>query len=358
MGAAMKVLYDHQAFMQPYGGVSRYFMELICAMRELEGFEPLIPRFFSDNQYLGKKRTFITRRHFPGKSRAMHVLNRPISELALQDGSDLFHPTYLHPYFLPWARMPFVVTVHDMTHHIFGESDVRDDGTRESTRILCERAARIIAVSNHTKSDLCRYLGVSPEKVSVVHHATNLRYNGEPPIPEGAYLLYVGVRSGYKNFLFFVSAVARLLEQANLNLVCAGAEPFSRDEMQALRGLSLEHRVRHIPIHCSEQLASLYHFAEALCYPSLHEGFGMPLLEAFACDCPVVTSSTSSLPEIAAEAAEYFCPIDRESIVTAIERGLAPERRKALIAMGKTRLGRFSWHCSAEKTLEVYRAAV
>jgi len=106
---------------------------------------------------------------------------------------------------------------------------------------------RIIAVSNHTKSDLCRYLGVSPGE------GVGGAPRDQPPVQWGAadprrgLPALCGVRSGYKNFLFFVSAVARLLEQANLNLVCAGAEPFSRDEMQALRGLSLEHRVRHIP---------------------------------------------------------------------------------------------------------------
>lgn len=354
----MKVLYDHQAFMQRYGGVSRYFVELIHALQELEGFEPCLPNYFTDNQYLTNRRTFIMQRHIPGKTRTVGILNRAISHRALKADCDLFHPTYFNPYFLPRVRMPFVVTVHDMIHQIFGKADVTDDGTRQNTRILCERAARIIAVSNNTKKDLCRYLKVPDEKVTVVHHATNLCYRGEPRYYERPYLLFVGSRSGYKNFLFFLSSISRLLEQANLDLVCAGAEAFCRDEREALRRLRVKQRVWHVAIDSPQRLSSLYHFAHAFCYPSLYEGFGIPLLEAFACECPVIASSAGSLPEVAGEAAEYFWPTDRESIASAVERTLNQARREELIALGKKQLRRYSWQRSAMSTLEVYRAAL
>lgn len=344
--------------MQSYGGVSRYFVELIHALEKLEGFEPFIPNYFTDNQYLTTRRTFIMQKHFPGKERVMSILNRPISHHALKADCDLFHPTYLKPYYLPWVRMPFVVTVHDMIHQVFSESDVRDDGTRQNTRILCERAARIIAVSNNTKNDLCRYLKVPEEKVTVVYHATNLCYRDAPRCYERPYLLFVGSRSGYKNFLFFLSSISRLLEKTNLDLVCAGAEVFCRDEREALRRLGVEKRVRHVAIDSPQTLSSLYHFAQAFCFPSLYEGFGIPLLEAFACECPVIASSTAAFTEVAGEAAEYFWPTDKESITSAVERALNRARREELIGFGKKQLRRYSWQCSAMRTFEVYRAAL
>jgi glycosyltransferase involved in cell wall biosynthesis len=245
-----------------------------------------------------------------------------------------------------------------MIHQIYSEPEVRDDGTRKNTRTLCEHAAQIIAVSNNTKMDLCRYIKIPEEKVSVVYHATNLCYRGEPRYHQRPYLLYVGVRAGYKNFLFFLSAISRLLDQANLDLICAGAESFNREERQALCALGIERRVRHVLIQSSQQLSSLYHFADAFCYPSLYEGFGIPLLEAYACECPVVISSAASFPEVADEAAEYFWPTDQQSIVSAVERTLNPARRAQLICLGKKRLKRFSWQQSAMRTLEVYRAAL
>ncbi len=124
----MRVLYDHQAFRQTYGGMSRYFVELIKALQAMDGFEPCVPRYFTDNEYLPTRRTFIVPRHFPGKTRAAGILNRTISHRALRTGFDLFHPTYLDPYFLSQVLTPFVVTVHDMIHEIFNESDVREDG--------------------------------------------------------------------------------------------------------------------------------------------------------------------------------------------------------------------------------------
>jgi len=353
----MRVLYDYQGFMQRYGGVSRYFVELTRAMRRQGGFEPLIPAFFTDNQYLEHTRTFLTHRPVKGKTRIMAALNRAISLRSLSSDYDLFHPTYFSPYFLDRLEKPFVVTVHDMIHELFDGGQVRDDGTAGNTRLLCDRAAAVIAVSRNTKDDLCRLLGLPEKKVSVVHHATELRYAGQARLHERPYLLYVGERGGYKNFELFAASVAPVLIRRGLDLVCAGGGALSQKERALLSGLGLADRVVQLSFADQGSLASLYHFAEAFCYPSLYEGFGIPLLEAFSCGCPVAASSTSCFPEIAGEAAEYFDPRDSSSIAQAVERA-AFGRRDELIRLGRERLSLYSWERSAAATLEVYRSVL
>jgi glycosyltransferase involved in cell wall biosynthesis len=345
--------------MQPHGGVSRYFVELIQALELLGSFEAHVPEFFTDNQYLERKRALLTHRPFKGKVRLMSALNRRISLRSLRCRFDLFHPTYFKPYFLPRLTTPFVVTVHDMTHDLFGHEHVRDDGTRLNRRVLCEKAARIIAVSQATKNDLCRLLNVPDSKVAVIHHSTSLRYHGEECLHPGKYLLYVGERSGYKNFDFLLSSLAALVRRERLDFVCVGSHPFSAIEKALISCLGLGQYVLHRNVSTSAELVSLYHFASAFCYPSLHEGFGMPLLEAFSCGCPVVASSISSFSEVAGEAVEYFDPKDASSIASSVERVILDARRAAaLMELGRQRLKFFSWEKAARATLEVYRSAI
>lgn len=355
----MKVLYDYQGFMQRYGGVSRYFVELTAAMKSLDGFEAVIPSFFTDNQYLPQKRIFLTSRPFKGKVRAMRAFNRVISKRSLTSSYDLFHPTYFNPYFLSRLKSPFVVTVHDMIHHLYGGNYVRDDGTRLNMRVLCAKAARIIAVSRSTKDDLCRLLEISDEKVAIIYHGTNLCYRGEENLHAKRYLLYVGERDGYKNFGLFLSSVASILKTEGVDLICVGSRPFAGGEKRLIAGLGVSARVHHIQVTTAGELASLYHFAAAFCYPSRHEGFGMPLLEAFSCGCPVVASAIPSFQEVAVGAAEFFDPEDPSSLRSSVEKVvLDPQRSEDLVRKGNEQVKKFSWGRAARETLKVYQSAV
>ena len=352
----MRVLYDYQAFMQRRGGVSRYFAELIDAMSRMEGFETSLPPIFSDNEYLAGRKTLLTRGSFRGKVRIMTALNQVFAARALRGDFDVFHPTYYRPYFLKSLKRPFVVTVHDMIHELF-PAYVRDDGTAANKRLLCRHASRIIAVSDNTRNDLCRLLAVPPEKVTVIHHATSLRYDDSPRLVERPYILYVGERSGYKNFAALLEAALLLLPRHGVDLVCAGGGDFSRAEMETMKMHRIADRVRHFEGPTAPQLASLYHFASLFVYPSLYEGFGFPLLEAFSCGCPVAASRSSSIPEVVGPAAELFDPGSIESVAAAIGRVLdSPSRSAELAQAGITRLRSFSWKSSAQKTLDVYRA--
>ena len=144
-----------------------------------------------------------------------------------------------------------------------------------------------------------------------------------------------------------------------LDLVCVGSRPFAGHEKALMARLGVSARVLHIQVTTAGELASLYHFASAFCYPSLHEGFGMPLLEAFSCGCPVVASAIPSFQEVAAGAAEYFDPKDTSSLRSSVERVVLDLRRSEdLVRKGHERLKEFSWERAARATLEVYQAAV
>ncbi len=172
------------------------------------------------------------------------------------------------------------------------------------------------------------------------------------------YLLYVGRRNGYKNFAATLKAVAsRPALQDSFDIVAFGGGPFDPHEKSMIGSLGFDpNSVRQIEGD-DQVLGAFYSDATALVYPSLYEGFGLPTLEAMAHNCPVVTSNTSSMPEVVGPAGEYFDPTDIDAQAEAINRAVFDsERREKLISKGKRRLDQFSWLQCATKTCEVYRA--
>jgi glycosyltransferase involved in cell wall biosynthesis len=375
----MRVLFDHQIMgAQTRGGVSRYFCELISALRRDRLAEVRLPRIYADNEHFRpvlpgspvlQPVIQTIRRAKPSRKvvesvwrRARSRLNRRASLQALRrQDFDVFHPTYYDPYFLGSLQgKPFVLTIYDMIHEIYPEYFSPGDRTREHKAILAGAAARIIAISAATKSDIVRYLGVDPGKIEVIHLANSLTGESEELAVPGRYVLYVGGRGRrYKNFGDFFLAFAKLAAALpDLHLVCVDPKDFGPAELELIRGAGLEGRCVSIPAN-DRQLAFLYEHASLFVYPSLCEGFGLPVLEAFASGCPVALSHTSCFPEIAGEAALYFDPSDVSSIGKALETALYdPASRQALIQRGQERLKRFSWATTAARTAAVYESVV
>jgi glycosyltransferase involved in cell wall biosynthesis len=366
----MKVLFDQQAFLlQNVGGISRYFFEVMSRNLDDPGIEVVFPGFYSQNHYLNHARNRLHRwrllgqRDFRGKWHIEnHLLrwNRRLNDRAVALGRfDLFHPTYYDPYFLDLIdSRPYVLTVYDMTHELYQEQyRTLDRKTLEGKRRTISGARSIIAISENTKTDLIRLLNVSPDKIEVVHLGNSLEPPATSPRPAGfpeRYLLFVGERRAYKNFARFVEAVAPLLKgKDRLELVCTGA-PW-RDEDHALfERLGITGRVRLFDA-TDARLAQLYRHAELFVFPSLYEGFGLPVLEAFACGCPAAISGRSSLPEVGGEAAAYFDPESTDDMRQTVQRLLtSPEERRRLTALGTERLRLFSWERCAAKTKAVY----
>ena len=378
----MRVLYDHQIMdAQVRGGVSRYFYQLVSTLRSRDLVVLRLPQIYTDNEYFepllaeldcrrtGIRSRLIQRLRRLGRAnrttreierawrRTRLRLNRRASaeELRRQD-FDLFHPTYYDPYFLGDLRgKPFVLTIHDMIHEIYPEHFRAGDKTREHKAVLARAAARIIAPSPCTKADIVKYLGIDPAKIEVIPNASALPSEPESVAVPERYVLYVGGRGRYKNFKNFFLAFARLAAALpDLHLVCAGQCAFDAAERELIAEYGLASRCLCISAN-DRQLAFLYRQASLFVYPSLYEGFGLPILEAFACGCPVALSDTSCFPEVAGDAAVYFDPGSPLAIAAALERVLLDgEARRRLIQRGHARLENFSWAATAERTARVY----
>jgi glycosyltransferase involved in cell wall biosynthesis len=169
-------------------------------------------------------------------------------------------------------------------------------------------------------------------------------------------VLFVGQRGDYKNYSSFLTAMAPLLrDDARLRVVCAGGRAFGAEEVQRARQLGVGERVVHVPGPDDAALAALYRHARAFVFPSRYEGFGLPVLEAFAFGCPAVLARSSSLPEIGGDAARYFDPASEGAMRDAIDGVLRDESaRAALIEAGRRRAREFSWARTARETWAYY----
>jgi glycosyltransferase involved in cell wall biosynthesis len=375
----MDVLLDHQILdTRVRGGVFRYVCELISAIRNGNLADIKLPRIYTDHEpcrplletedrprdlrsLLSQKlavkpnRRAIERVWRSTRSRLNERAS--IKELKRQE-FDLFHTTYYNPYFLDHLQgKPFVLTIYDMIHEIHPDHFSPHDKTREHKALLAAAATRIIAISASTKSDIVRYLGVDPEKIEVIYLANSLGCEGEPlPVPD-RFVLYVGGRCRrYKNFENFFRAFASLAARMpDLELICVGQKDFNPAELELIDACGLRGRCRNVAAN-DRQLVYLYNRAALFVYPSLYEGFGLPILEAFASGCPVALSQASCFPEIAGEAAAYFDPCDVSSMAGVMESILSDRgRRQALVQSGRERLKRFSWVTTAEQTAALYR---
>jgi glycosyltransferase involved in cell wall biosynthesis len=362
----LRVLYDHQIFSsQPQGGVSRYYFELLKGTEGL-GIETETAWRFTSNRYLQgwdgvRFHDWWPSVSFKGKAHLTGILNSVVSRKALASTSwDLFHPTYFDPYFLPYLKgRPFVLTIHDMTHELYPEglSDRRYLSRRK--RLLAGKAARIITVSENTRQDAIRLLGLDPERVVAIPHGNSLRPGKvtarRPPVP-GPYWLYVGARNDYKNWRLVVEALA-LRAQPSDRLVMVGGGALSPAERRALDQAGLGDRAFQTPASDGE-LAGWYQGAKALIYPSRYEGFGMPLLEAMAWGCPVAAARSSCLPEIGGDAALYFDPDSPQALAQGLDQLEDPDLRRTLVDRGRIRELDFTWDRAVRTTMAVYQGAL
>ena len=363
------VLFDSQIFgLQVFGGISRYYHELIRHLSRQENLRIGINIKYSNNAYIAGDglflhRNFFPKRRIPWKHALMEQLNIWSDIRAAQKGNfDIFHPTYYNPYFLEHiGKKPFVLTVYDMIHERFEEVRKADRKTSERKKHLAGRANRIIAISENTRADLVKYFGVNPGKIDVIHIGTTAC----PGTPDGNtysflpkdYILFVGARTLYKNFQRFLRSVAPVLHQdERLHVVCAGGGAFTSFENHLFGQMRLTGRVHQYSAPDS-MLWHLYRNARVFVFPSLYEGFGIPIIEAYACGCPIAVSDTSSLPEIAGDAALYFDPLDEASIRNAVTQVTYDEDLRAgLVRKGSGRIREFSWERTALETMKTYES--
>lgn len=378
----MKILYDHQIFEhQRIGGVSRYFTEIIKHLpqdvhtdvsvrysfneylKEMDvdfEWKYQLQHFFLHNyNFKGKKRLFnYLQKRNPKKYPDYQSINKENTIAQIKKGDfDIFHPTFFDDYYLDHLNgKPFVLTVHDTIIELFPEF-INSPGFIKRKKLLIEKAAHIIAVSENTKQDIIRIFETDPNKISVTYHASSLSVddNNRLDLPN-KYLLYVGDRRlGYKNFAFFVASIQPLLlADKDLYLVCTGTA-FTQEEIDYFKVLGIDHKIKIVFVD-DKQMYNLYNKAQMFVYPSYYEGFGIPILEAFQAKCPVVLTDSSCFPEVAGNAGAYFEYKSPQALRSEVQRILTDnDFRNQLIEKGAERLRFFSWEKSAQQTVEIYR---
>ena len=363
----MKVLYDHQIYSsQVYGGISRYFYELINRFDDDdEKITPLLDVRFSNNYYIRNLAAlsphyFLKNLNFRGKNRILEWINRMHTVSLLKKNEyDLFHPTFYNPYFLEHLNdKPFVLTIMDLIHEFYPELP-NAAGELASKKALIEKADRIISISQNTKNDLLKLYDIPAEKVDVIHLAQSnlntLNGNCSVSFPE-KFILFVGQRKYYKNFPVLLKAFSQLSrELPDYYLFCAGGGSFEQKELSLIEEYSVTHKV--IQFNLSDhELKCAYQRAEAFVFPSDYEGFGIPVLEAFSNDCPVILSNASCFPEVGGQGAMYFERDCVEDLSTKIrELLLNKDLKQDLIEKGRDRNKHFSWEKTAVETIDVYK---
>jgi glycosyltransferase involved in cell wall biosynthesis len=287
---------------------------------------------------------------------------------------DVFHTSDVLTYAPPGVKN--VATIHDLTPLLFPELHTRETREIHSAKLnaAAERADAIIAVSESTRRDAVALLGLDPARVFTVHEGVDqafrpLRNDEIRPVlarhglEPGGYLLHVGTIEPRKNLVRLVEAYARLRRDVRPpapSLALAGATGWLfREVFDRVKALGLHDHVRFLGQVSTAELPALFNGARLFVFPSLYEGFGLPVLEAMACGAPVITSNVSSLPELTDGAAVLVDPADSVGLAEAMGRLLedAAERER-LRAAGLTRAAGFSWEKAAWETVQLYQRIV
>jgi Glycosyltransferase len=368
----LKILFDNQIFnLQRFGGISLYYIFLIENLKKDNEFECRLPPSYSNNENIklsnnnSKKIISKILENKYGKkivTIANNLLN--INYLKKSDFC-IFHPTYYDNYFLNYiSGKPFVLTVYDMIHEIFPEFFPTNDRLIYLKKNLITKANKIIAISENTKKDILDWYNIEEKKIEVIYLASTFEsLNVDKPtiqldLPK-KYILYVGNRSFYKNFFFFVKSIKKILKNNNIFLICAGSSPFTFSESNYFELLNIKEYVLHISFYDYCNLKYLYENAICLVYPSLYEGFGLPILEAFQTGCPIAISDINVFKEIAQDGAAYFDPKDNVSIYNAVEKIINDlSLRERIKIRGYDILKNFKWKDTISKTKKLYKSMV
>ena len=305
-------------------GTARYLRKLLGALESEPGLE-------------------LRRHRFPGSSRPAKVARDTAWYLGalpiISRRDDVLHlPAHRGPLL---SSSPLVVTVHDLA--VLRHPETFNGWTRTYSRLVLPRlaraASRVIAVSEFTARDVVEQLGVDQDRIRVIPHGVEEPFTPHGPAAGGEYVLAVGTLEPRKNFPRVVLAA----ERAGIDVRVVGAPGWGDVDVESVGFVG------------DDELARLYRGSAALVYPSLYEGFGLPVLEAMASGTPVVTSTGSAPAEVANGAAVLVDPLDVEAIAQGIKEAI--RRRDELRAAGLERAEGFTWEAAARATAAVYREA-
>lgn len=291
-----------------------------------------------------------------------------------KSGIDLFHsPHYVVPLFSfkkAECLRSMVVTVHDLIHLIFPEylpSRPAYFYAKFMISSACRKAKKIITISENTKKDIIKYFNLEPSKIKVVYLGVSEIFkqsaekSAKARAKYGKYLLYVGAIRPHKNILTLIESFYKLKKEKNIKhnliIIGRGKMPYINEVKRKINNYFMQNEVLMFENLPQKKLIEFYCGSDLFVFPTLYEGFGLPVLEAMACGCPVLTSDTSSLPEVAGDAGIMVNPLSIEEISQAIYKIITNENlRNQMIQKGLKRAKLFSWEKTALGTLKVYQA--
>jgi glycosyltransferase involved in cell wall biosynthesis len=365
------------AAVQQSGGIGRYVREMLSALSDIDQSNQY--RLF----YASKNRSNHTVLDLPENFRVRQLpmndiwlariwqrIRLPLPVELITGSLDIYHsPDFTLPPTL--SDIPTLLTVHDLSFLRTPESAA--PGLRGYLEVAVKRsvklATHVLADSQSTKDDLIELYATPEDKITVLyagvssafHPVTDsnqlMKVRKHYKLGEKPFVLSVGTLQPRKNHVTLIKAFEQALSDSEYNLVLAGGQGWSYEEVHELvRSRGLQHRVLFPGFVADEDLSALYSSADVMAFPSLYEGFGLPVLEAMACGVPVLASNTSCLPEVAGGAAVFVNPKNVEAMSDALLKLVSNvDLRKTLREKGFERVEQFSWQSSAVKLLGVYR---
>jgi len=371
----MKIFVDGLIFsMQPRGGISRTYIEVLQRITHIDPeiqFVLYLRRKLQAERLpvAARIRTLPERSIYPWRwfIEKARVQQAFLDEAYLHSTTTVFHTTYFtQPNNL---RGPYVVSIYDMMDEIY--APLLERASRRKLlerRRKCLMSADLVFSNSHcTTRDLRQHYPIQSSKIRTislgvsedfrpVEDETAVKAFLKKHLLDRPFFLYVGNRGSIKNFLTLLKAYAALKSRREIDLVAVGGEDeFSDEEQRFISTADLGDAVKHILLANDNELVMAYNTATAFIYPSLYEGFGLPLLEAMACGTPVLASNVASIPEVAGNAALYFNPQEPDNMTEMMEAVLDPGRARTLKENGKVRARLFTWDETARQVLGAYR---
>lgn len=336
--------------LQRSGGISIYFSEVIKRL--------ILDRDMDCNIQIYKNSNHVLREY-----RQDHILPTnntyiPLSlyryiDVPLSERAEVFHSSY---YRLPSRnfrrRVKVVTTVHDFTYERFSSGLVKYVHFTQKKRAILNSDI-IVCISRNTKEDLISFIPEARDKdIRVVYNGVSDSFGpiGTKSEPKTKFVVYVGSRSGYKNFSSVVDALSCL---PDFHLEIVGGGPLSKIEVAYLES-KVRGRYLHHSFATNEKLNTIYNTAHCLVYPSLYEGFGIPAIEAMKSGCPVIASNTSSLPEVCSDAAILLDEVNGANIAEAISTLTNVTTRAQYVSKGLLNAKRFSWDHTYSSLKDIY----
>lgn len=367
----MLIAIDTSRAINETAGIGRYTRELVKKMTEIDKKNQYLLIFSFWRQSPQKEKLIKTFRRANVKIKILKIPGA-LKEKAWRwrlswyekflDGADVFlAPSFFEVNF--GLKTPQVMTIHDLSTFVFPAHRGKNVSQRLSkrTQAAAKIAKKIISVSESTAQDAVRYLNLNQTKIKVIYPGItdfpDPAKNLSASLKSQSYILFVGTIEPRKNLIGLFKAYALLPPhlQEKYPLVIVGAEGWNTGEtFDAFRALKLDNKVKFLGYATDAVLAKLYQEAAVFVYPSLYEGFGLPVLEALSFGTPVVTSNISSLPEVAGQAALLVEPQEPKSIAGGLQRLLEGKfERENLRKMSLKQVKKFSWERTARETIRV-----